>query len=51
MISWIKQNLFFINIGKYWKGIYIHFLPKYCYRIFYSYNKFGHDKYRKAKYE
>jgi hypothetical protein len=30
---WFTRNVFFISWGKYWKGVDIHFLPKYTYRV------------------
>jgi len=32
--QWFSENIIFVSLGKRWKGIYIHFLPKYCIRIF-----------------
>jgi len=44
MVNWFKCHIIFISIGKHWKGVYIHFLPKYCYRIFWAHNKLQWDK-------
>jgi hypothetical protein len=32
--NWIKQNIIFISWGKHWKGVYLHFFPYYCVRVF-----------------
>ena len=32
--QWFCENVFFISWGKHWKGVYIHFLPRYSVRVF-----------------
>lgn len=32
--QWFCQNIFFISWHKYWKGVYIHFVPCYSVRFF-----------------
>ena len=34
MYKWAKHNIIWVRIEKYWKGIYIYFLPKYYYTIY-----------------
>lgn len=34
LCQWFMCHVFFVSWGKHWKGIYIHFLPTYCYRVF-----------------
>ncbi len=33
--QWFCERVFFISWGKYWKGVYLHFLPWYCVRLFF----------------
>jgi len=44
MRRFIRHNIVFLSWGKHWKGIYIHFLPKYCYRFFWARGGFGFDR-------
>jgi hypothetical protein len=41
--QWFCERVFFISWGKHWKGVYLHFLPMYCYRLF----LWGWDRHRK----
>lgn len=34
ILRWWCCYVFFISWGKWWKGVYIHFLPKYTVRLF-----------------
>ncbi len=36
LANWFNSHICFISIGKYWKGMYIHFLPKYHWRIYFD---------------
>ncbi len=47
MKQWINENVFFVSWGKYWKGIYLHFIPYYTVRIF----LWGCDVRVKARYQ
>lgn len=49
IINWFCCNIFFISWGKYFKGIYIHFLPTYSYRIYYMNGNFGINSSRRPK--
>ena len=40
----VLEKVFFISWGKYWKDAYIHFIPKYCVRIY----LFGIDYHKKS---
>lgn len=33
-VAWITSNVAFISWHKYWKGIYLHFFPVYCVRVY-----------------
>ncbi len=41
--QWFTSHVFFISWNRWWKGVYIHFLPKHCYRVF----LFGVDRHAK----
>jgi hypothetical protein len=32
--AWWNQNVWFVSWGRYWKGIYLHFLPRYTVRVY-----------------
>ncbi len=32
--NWISENIIFLSVNKYFKGVYIHFIPVYCIRIY-----------------
>lgn len=34
LVQWVCCNVAFVSCHKHWKGIYMHFLPRYCVRIF-----------------
>lgn len=31
---WFTENICFVSWNRYWKGIYIHFIPRYCVRVY-----------------
>lgn len=33
-LRWWCCHVFFVSWGKWWKGVYIHFLPRYTVRLF-----------------
>ncbi len=44
-MSWVKRNVLFVSWHRYWKGVYVHFLPRYCYRLY----LWGWDRHKKAR--
>lgn len=42
--QWFCERVFFVSWGKWWKGVYVHFLPCYTVRVFF----WGVDWRRKA---
>ena len=32
--QWFCENVFFISWGKWWRGVYLHFIPFYKVRVF-----------------
>ena len=34
LVRWLCCNVAFVSWHKHWKGIYLHFFPRYCVRIF-----------------
>ena len=32
--EWFCGRVMYLSWGKYWKGVYLHFFPRYCIRIF-----------------
>jgi len=50
LVRWWNCNIMFFSFGKYWKGVYIHFLPNKCHRVYWSYGRFGYDNHPKPKY-
>lgn len=34
LLRWFCCNVAFVSWSKHWKGIYLHFFPRYCVRIF-----------------
>lgn len=50
--QWINENIIFFSFGRHWKGVYIHFFPKKCYRIFWTPEKiFNIDSHPKSRKE
>ena len=47
-VNWIKENVIFVSWHKRWKGVYIHFLPRHCYRIYWRHGLHW-DKHRKTE--
>lgn len=43
LMEFITTKICYISYSKYWKGIYIHFLPYKTYRIFYTSTGFHVD--------
>ncbi len=42
-MRWVYRNIAFISLGKFWKGVYIHFVPGFVMRLFWSQGKLGFD--------
>ncbi len=32
--QWFTENVFFVSWGRHWKGVYLHFVPRYKVRLF-----------------
>jgi hypothetical protein len=43
-MGWFSRRILFVSWGRHWKGVYVHFLPRYCYRVF----LWGIDRHPKA---
>jgi diadenosine tetraphosphate (Ap4A) HIT family hydrolase len=52
-VNWFTTRVMYLSVWAGWRGffLHIHFLPRYCYRLFWNkYQGFGADRYLKPKY-
>lgn len=48
-MDWFCSHVLFVSWWSRWKGVYLHFLPRYCYRIYWSRNRIRVDRHPKPR--
>jgi len=48
---WFNERVLFLAWHRHWKGVYVHFLPKYCYRVYLDKGRIVTDRHRKPNRE